>query len=77
LKTANSGYLTRRLVDVAQDVVVTEAIAVPTRVLLTTPVIDGGDIIETLQIVCWVGLLPRMWCKPGTDEVAWRRHDGG
>ena len=31
LKTANSGYLTRRLVDVAQDLVITETIVAPTR----------------------------------------------
>ena len=48
LKTANSGYLTRRLVDVAQDVVVTEVDCGTTEGLLMTPVIEGGDIIETL-----------------------------
>jgi DNA-directed RNA polymerase subunit beta' len=38
LKTANSGYLTRRLVDVAQDLVVTDdRIAVPSQGLLMTP----------------------------------------
>ncbi len=48
LKTANSGYLTRRLVDVAQDLVVTEADCGTTSGMLMTPVIEGGDIIETL-----------------------------
>ena len=48
LKTANSGYLTRRLVDVAQDVVVTERIAAPTRAGDDLG-IDGGDIIESLS----------------------------
>ena len=48
LKTANSGYLTRRLVDVAQDVVVVEQDCGTERGLLMTPVIDGGDIIESL-----------------------------
>ncbi|MEQ8516809.1 MAG: DNA-directed RNA polymerase subunit beta', partial [Chromatocurvus sp.] len=48
LKTANSGYLTRRLVDVAQDLVVTEVDCGTDSGLLMTPVIDGGDIIETL-----------------------------
>ncbi|MBN50173.1 MAG: DNA-directed RNA polymerase subunit beta' [Spongiibacteraceae bacterium] len=48
LKTANSGYLTRRLVDVAQDLVVTELDCGTDEGLLMTPVIEGGDIIETL-----------------------------
>ena len=45
LKTANSGYLTRRLVDVAQDVVVTETDCGTTDGLVMSPVIEGGDII--------------------------------
>ena len=48
LKTANSGYLTRRLVDVAQDLVVTEHDCGTDNGLTMTPVIEGGDIIETL-----------------------------
>ena len=48
LKTANSGYLTRRLVDVAQDLVVTSENCGTSEGLLMTPVIEGGDIIETL-----------------------------
>ena len=48
LKTANSGYLTRRLVDVAQDLVVTEIDCGTEQGLLMAPVIEGGDIIETL-----------------------------
>ncbi len=48
LKTANSGYLTRRLVDVAQDVVITEVDCGTERGITMTPVIEGGDIIETL-----------------------------
>ncbi|RMA78458.1 DNA-directed RNA polymerase subunit beta' [Umboniibacter marinipuniceus] len=48
LKTANSGYLTRRLVDVAQDVVVTEADCGTAEGLVMAPIIEGGDIIESL-----------------------------
>ncbi|MDY6828628.1 MAG: DNA-directed RNA polymerase subunit beta' [Pseudomonadota bacterium] len=48
LKTANSGYLTRRLVDVAQDLVVTEEDCGTEDGLLMAPVIEGGDIIEPL-----------------------------
>jgi len=49
LKTANSGYLTRRLVDVAQDLVVTEVDCGTTTGLLMTPLVEGGDIVEPLR----------------------------
>jgi len=45
LKTANSGYLTRRLVDVAQDLVVTEHDCGTDDGLIMTAVIDGGDVV--------------------------------
>ena len=48
LKTANSGYLTRRLVDVAQDAIITEVDCGTTRGLLTRAVVEGGDIIAPL-----------------------------
>ena len=48
LKTANSGYLTRRLVDVAQDLVVTEVNCGTEEGLLMTSVIEGGDVVEPL-----------------------------
>ncbi len=48
LKTANSGYLTRRLVDVAQDLVVTEDDCGTEEGLLMTPHIEGGDVVEAL-----------------------------
>ncbi len=49
LKTANSGYLTRRLVDVSQDLVVSEEDCGTTEGLLMSPVIEGGDVIEPLR----------------------------
>ncbi len=49
LKTANSGYLTRRLVDVAQDVVITELDCGTTEGILMQPLIEGGDIVEALH----------------------------
>ncbi|WP_297924126.1 DNA-directed RNA polymerase subunit beta', partial [uncultured Agitococcus sp.] len=49
LKTANSGYLTRRLVDVAQDLVITEPDCGTSQGLSMTPLIQGGDIIEPLR----------------------------
>ena len=49
LKTANSGYLTRRLVDVAQDLVVTELDCHTSDGMVMKPVIEGGDVVQTLQ----------------------------
>jgi len=49
LKTANSGYLTRRLVDVAQDLVVTEVDCGTSKGVEITPHIEGGDIVEPLR----------------------------
>ena len=48
LKTANSGYLTRRLVDVAQDLVVTEIDCGTLNGLSITPIVEGGDVVEGL-----------------------------
>ena len=48
LKTANSGYLTRRLVDVSQDLVVTETDCGTEEGLLMTPHIEGGDVVVPL-----------------------------
>ena len=48
LKTANSGYLTRRLVDVAQDLVITEHDCGTDRGLTIAPLIEGGDVVEPL-----------------------------
>ena len=49
LKTANSGYLTRRLVDVSQDLVVAEEDCGTTEGLAMSPIIEGGDVIEPLR----------------------------
>ncbi len=69
LKTANSGYLTRRLVDVSQDLVVTEHDCGTEEGLLMTPVIEGGDIIETLGDRI-LGRVPAAdICRPGTTDV--------
>jgi DNA-directed RNA polymerase subunit beta' len=68
LKTANSGYLTRRLVDVAQDVVVTEEDCGTDNGLLMTPVIEGGDIIESLGDRVLGRIVLRDVIKPGSDD---------
>ncbi|MBT7932633.1 MAG: DNA-directed RNA polymerase subunit beta' [Gammaproteobacteria bacterium] len=49
LKTANSGYLTRRLVDVSQDLVVVEDDCGTESGILMKPLIEGGDIVEPLR----------------------------
>ncbi|MBF8278695.1 MAG: rpoC [candidate division NC10 bacterium] len=49
LKTADSGYLTRRLVDVAQDVIVTEVDCGTPNGIWVTPLIEGGEIIQPLR----------------------------
>ena len=49
LKTANSGYLTRRLVDVAQDMVVTGPDCGTENGLSMTPIVEGGDVLEPLR----------------------------
>lgn len=48
LKTANSGYLTRRLVDVAQDLVISEFDCGTQNGLTMMPIIEGGDVVEPL-----------------------------
>ncbi len=49
LKTANSGYLTRRLVDVAQDAIITEVDCGTENGFTVQPVIEGGDVIVALS----------------------------
>jgi DNA-directed RNA polymerase subunit beta' len=69
LKTANSGYLTRRLVDVAQDLVVTEIDCGTSAGLAVTSVIEGGDVIEPLKDRVLGRVLAADVVKPGTEEV--------
>src|SRR3984957_14439794 len=49
LKTADSGYLTRRLVDVAQDVIITEDDCGTTEGIVVEAIIESGEIIEPLR----------------------------
>ena len=69
LKTANSGYLTRRLVDVAQDLVVTEPDCGTEGGLELTPLIEGGDVVEPLRerVLGRVAAIDTF--APGTDDV--------
>jgi DNA-directed RNA polymerase subunit beta' len=69
LKTANSGYLTRRLVDVAQDLVVTEVDCGTDQGLAMAPLVEGGDVVEALGERVLGRVLSESVMKPGTEEV--------
>ncbi|RMG30889.1 MAG: DNA-directed RNA polymerase subunit beta' [Gammaproteobacteria bacterium] len=70
LKTANSGYLTRRLVDVAQDLVVTEHDCGTEQGLVMTPIVEGGDVVESLGERVLGRVVAVDTYAPGSDEVA-------
>jgi len=70
LKTANSGYLTRRLVDVAQDLVVTtDDCGTQSDGLKMTAVIEGGDVVEGLGNRILGRVTSKDLVVPGSDEV--------
>ncbi|UDG80161.1 DNA-directed RNA polymerase subunit beta' [Candidatus Steffania adelgidicola] len=69
LKTANSGYLTRRLVDVAQDLVVTEDDCGTFSGIVMTPVIEGGDVKEPLRERVLGRVTAEDVLKPGIKDV--------
>ena len=74
LKTANSGYLTRRLVDVAQDLVVTEDDCGTEHGVEMTPLIEGGDVVVPLGTRILGRTVAKDVLKPGSeDEVAVER----
>ncbi len=68
LKTANSGYLTRRLVDVAQDVVITAEDCGTEHGLVMLPIVEGGDVLEPLRDRVLGRVVLRDVHKPGTNE---------
>ncbi len=68
LKTANSGYLTRRLVDVAQDVVITEVDCGTVDGLTMTPIVEGGDVVEPLKDRVLGRVVAEDVFLPGNDE---------
>lgn len=68
LKTANSGYLTRRLVDVAQDVVITEVDCGTMEGLTMTPIVEGGDVVEPLKDRVLGRVVAEDVFLPGNDE---------
>ncbi|MGB5180031.1 MAG: DNA-directed RNA polymerase subunit beta', partial [Gammaproteobacteria bacterium] len=73
LKTANSGYLTRRLVDVAQDLVVIGEDCGTERGLELTPLVEGGDVVEPLRERVLGRNAAADVLRPGSDEVVAER----
>ncbi|QGM79908.1 DNA-directed RNA polymerase subunit beta' [Otariodibacter oris] len=69
LKTANSGYLTRRLVDVAQDLVIVEDDCGTHEGIVMTALIEGGDVKEALRDRVLGRVVAEDVLKPGTEEV--------
>ncbi|WP_133405307.1 DNA-directed RNA polymerase subunit beta' [Parashewanella tropica] len=69
LKTANSGYLTRRLVDVAQDLVVIEEDCGTHEGLVMKPLIEGGDVVEPLRERVLGRVVAQDVFYPGTENV--------
>jgi len=68
LKTANSGYLTRRLVDVAQDLVITNDDCGTLEGVVMTPLIEGGDVVEPLRERVLGRVVAQDVIKPGTED---------
>ncbi len=75
LKTANSGYLTRRLVDVAQDCIIIESDCGTERGLTTRAVLDGGEVISSLAERVLGRTAAEDVIDPATNEVIVKRDD--
>jgi DNA-directed RNA polymerase subunit beta' len=69
LKTANSGYLTRRLVDVSQDLVINGIDCGTDYGLMMTSLIEGGDVVEPLSERVLGRIVAQDVCKADSDEV--------
>ena len=69
LKTANSGYLTRRLVDVAQDCIITEEDCGTTRGITLRAVVEGGDVLVSLGQRVLGRSAAEDIKEPGSDEL--------
>tara|TARA_R110000796_G_scaffold117168_1_gene229795 strand:- start:3423 stop:7595 length:4173 start_codon:yes stop_codon:yes gene_type:complete len=74
LKTANSGYLTRRLVDVAQDLVINEDDCGTEDGLTMKPLIEGGDVVEALRERVLGRVVAENIVIPGTNTVLVERN---
>ena len=69
LRTADSGYLTRRMVDVCQEVIIREDDCGVDKGIVVSEISEGGQIIEKFAERIRGRFPVRDICKPGTDEV--------
>jgi DNA-directed RNA polymerase subunit beta' len=69
LKTANSGYLTRRLVDVAQDCIVRMQDCGTENSITAEPAVNDGEVVATLSERILGRIAAEDICNPGTGEV--------
>jgi len=69
LKTANSGYLTRRLVDVGQDLVISEDDCGTEHGLIMKAVIDGGNVVQTIGTAVLGRILAEAILVPNSKKI--------
>ncbi|SDL19643.1 DNA-directed RNA polymerase subunit beta' [Aliiruegeria lutimaris] len=69
LKTANSGYLTRRLVDVAQDCIIREHDCGTEKAITAEPAVNDGEVVASLGERVLGRVAADDILRPGTDEV--------
>ncbi len=69
LKTANSGYLTRRLVDVAQDMVILNRDCGTSNGIVMQSIIEGGDVVMPLNELALGRIVAEDVLRPGTDDI--------
>jgi DNA-directed RNA polymerase subunit beta' len=77
LKTANSGYLTRRLVDVTQDLVITQDDCGTTNGFAVKALVEGGEVIEALRERILGRVTVDDLVDPETQETVIFGHDAG
>ena len=69
LKTANSGYLTRRLVDVAQDMVILNRDCGTSNGIVMQSIVEGGDVVMPLNELALGRIVAEDVLRPGTDDI--------
>jgi DNA-directed RNA polymerase beta' subunit len=74
LKTANSGYLTRRLVDVSQDIIITEDDCGTTDGIVVSSLVEGGEIIQPLEERIFGRIAAEDIKDPVTKELVVKRN---
>ncbi len=75
LKTANSGYLTRRLVDAAQDVIISEPDCFTANGIIVSALVEGGEVIQSLDERILGRLTAEDVHDPVTQEIIVKAHE--